>query len=472
MNIFSKYKLMFIVGVSVALSLQAERSISLSTTNLDITVSWQDSGVLQTSSDLISWNDERSITNGQTISANDQHNFFRVRQHDYSLHSNYSNNTDVALVDYDKNLVHMWSNNYPMATSVYLQDDGSIIKSGRLPDVQFTAGGVGGNIQKLDWNSNVIWNFDYSSASNCLHHDIEILPNGNILAIAWEILSEQEALALGRNPAYLDPAASNVVWSESVIELQPNGTNTPVIVWRWNAHDHLIQDYDSTKANYGVVADHPELINFNYPNDDDPDWLHFNGIDYNEELDQIVLSSRHNSEIWIIDHSTTTAQAATGSGGNSGKGGDLLYRYGNPQAYNRGDSEDQQLGGPHNPTWIPSGYEGEGNILIFNNGTHRGYSSADEISTPLQSDGTYYIDATDAFEPANLSWTYDGQPSNTYFAAFVSGAQRLHNGNTLITLGPFKRYFEVDKNGNIVWDHTQGGTGIIFKTERYFFDLP
>ena len=66
---------MFIVGVSVALSLQAERSISLSTTNLDITVSWQDSGVLQTSSDLISWNDERSITNGQTISANDQHNF-------------------------------------------------------------------------------------------------------------------------------------------------------------------------------------------------------------------------------------------------------------------------------------------------------------------------------------------------------------------------------------------------------------
>ena len=90
-------------------------------------------------------------------------------------------------------------------------------------------------------------------------------------------------------------------------------------------------------------------------------------------------------------------------------------------------------------------YEGEGNILIFNNGTHRGYSSADE-KTPLLSDGTYYIDATDAFEPANLSWTYDGQPSNTYFAAFVSGAQRLHNGNTLITLGPFKRYFEVDKN--------------------------
>ena len=74
----------------------------------------------------------------------------------------------------------------------------------------------------------------------------------------------------------------------------------------------------------------------------------------------------------------------------------------------------------------------------------------------IQSDGTYYIDATNAFEPANLSWTYDGQPSNTYFAAFVSGAQRLHNGNTLITLGPFKRYFEVDKNGNIVWDHTHG----------------
>ncbi|MGC8644373.1 MAG: hypothetical protein ACP5XB_31305, partial [Isosphaeraceae bacterium] len=60
------------------------------------------------------------------------------------------------------------------------------------------------------------------------------------------------------------------------------------------------------------------------------------------ELDQILLSVHSFSEIWIIDHGTTTAEAATHKGGRSGKGGDLLYRWGNPQAYRAGTAADQQ----------------------------------------------------------------------------------------------------------------------------------
>ena len=71
------------------------------------------------------------------------------------------------------------------------------------------------------------------------------------------------------------------------------------------------------------------------------DWMHANAVDYNEDLDQIMISAREFNEVWIIDHSTSTAEAASHSGGMYGKGGDLLYRWGNPEAYGRGDSTDR-----------------------------------------------------------------------------------------------------------------------------------
>ena len=61
------------------------------------------------------------------------------------------------------------------------------------------------------------------------------------------------------------------------------------------------------------------------------DWLHTNGIDYNAEYDLIVLSVPRMNELWVIDHSTTTEEALGSTGGRWGKGGDLLWRWGNPR---------------------------------------------------------------------------------------------------------------------------------------------
>src|SRR5690606_15913622 len=97
----------------------------------------------------------------------------------------------------------------------------------------------------------------------------------------------------------------------------------------------------------------------------------FNAIDYNPQLDQIMISTREFSELWIIDHSTTTAEAAGHTGGRSGKGGDILYRYGNPAAYNRGTRADQKFFYQHDAQWIEPGLPGAGNILVFNNGWNR-----------------------------------------------------------------------------------------------------
>ncbi len=93
-----------------------------------------------------------------------------------------------------------------------------------------------------------------------MHLDIEILPNGNILAISYESKSAGEAVAAGINPERIPKAG---VWPDKVIEIKPSRPSGGEIVWEWHLWDHLIQDRDPGKANYGNVADHPEKININ-----------------------------------------------------------------------------------------------------------------------------------------------------------------------------------------------------------------
>ena len=92
----------------------------------------------------------------------------------------------------------------------------------------------------------------------------------------------------------------------------------------------MIQDVNSLLPNYGQISAHPELVDINlvqFTNPNEGDWLHTNSIDYKPVLDQIVFSSRHLDKIFIIDLSTTTADAASHTGGNSGMG-EIYYNAG------------------------------------------------------------------------------------------------------------------------------------------------
>ena len=128
-----------------------------------------------------------------------------------------------------------------------------------------------------------------------------------------------------------------------IVEIEPDGPTGGNIVWEWHVWDHLVQDADPTKDNYGVIADHPELLDINFGDVEGGTWLHVNAVDYNPELDQIVICARNVSEIYIIDHSTTAEEAAGHTGGNQGHGGDFLYRWGNPLVYGRGTEDDQVI---------------------------------------------------------------------------------------------------------------------------------
>ena len=366
---------------------------------------------------------------------------------------------DTFLINMDGDVVHQWSSDYQPGNSAYLLEDGSLLRTAKQPAKRFNArGGLGGRIQRFSWDGELLWDYELSDDQYCQHHDIEPMPNGNVLCIAWEWKTVDEAIAAGRDPQKIQGEA---LWPEAILEIKPVGKTGGEVVWKWSMWDHLIQDHDDAKANYGVVADHPELIDLNFMQRANSDWIHMNSVAYNNDLDQILLSARWFNEVWIIDHSTTTEEAASHEGGKHGKGGDLLYRWGNPYAYFAGLPTDRRLLAQHDARWVPVDYPGGGNITVFNNGgerTGRNHSSVDEWKPPIQSDGSYSLPASDPFGPQELVYTYSGPP--TFLSERISGAERQPNGNTLICVGEHGHVFEVDPTGNVVWEYRNqlGGT--------------
>jgi len=396
--------------------------------------------------------------------------------------------TVTYLIHNDGLLVHSWAASDPVGLMAYLLENGHLLRATRIepPHPNFgNIAGRGGRVEEYDWDGTLLWQFDWSDADHLAHHDIEPLPGGNVLLIAFDQMPQAEALAAGRDPA---DAPAGGIRLESIVEVEPTPPVGGTIVWEWHARDHLIQDLDPTKANFGVVEDHPELIDFNY--NDQRNLFHFNGIAYNEQLDQIVVSSRALSEVWVIDHSTTTAEAAGHSGGDHDRGGDLLYRWGNPLVYRRGSVADQKLVGQHDPTWVAGEAPGAFNLVIFNNGFNRpsglSYSSVDEIVVPLDSAGLYPALAPgEAFGPANPVWSYQSVPPEEFFSRNQGGAQRLPGGNTLICQTTQNRLFEVTQDGTLVWEYVspvnaagpvdQGAIApgnSAFKIRRYPMDYP
>jgi hypothetical protein len=358
--------------------------------------------------------------------------------------------TITYLIDRNGNVNHTWSSNYFPGESVYMLDNGTILRSIKI---SLTGGGSGGGVQKITWDNNLIWDFKFYSETYLSNHDIKPMPNGNVLLLVWELKTRVEAIAAGRNP----DSILNDFKPYFIVEVKPTGPTSGDIVWEWHVWDHLIQDYDSSKANYGVVGDHPELIDINFGSAssgmDPSDWLHVNSIEFNPEFNQIMLSIRHFSEIWVIDHSTTTAEAATNTGGNSGKGGDILYRWGNPRSYRAGTKDDQKFFEQHDATWIKPGCPGDGHILVFNNGNNRpgeDYTSIDEIVPPVNSTGQYFLENGSAYGPEEQTWIY----VTNFFANYIGGAQRLKNGNTIICNGPAGKFLEINPEKMIIWEYT------------------
>jgi hypothetical protein len=390
------------------------------------------------------------------------------------------------LVDVDGKVVHAWESEYESGGGAYLLDNGHLLRGGQEPDPPvFSGGGQAGHIQELTWDGEVVWDFLFADDDHLLHHDMAVLPNGNILAIAWEAKTAEKAVEAGRRPE-LTPEAG--LWPDMIVEFEPQPPDGARVVWEWHMWDHTIQDADRARANYGDPAEHPERIDINgdqdapqisaeelarlqalgyvpedtAPEDLESDFMHTNAIAYNSALDQIAVSVLHYNEIWIIDHSTTTTEAAGREGGRWGRGGDLLYRWGNPRTYGRGGEDDQRLFGQHDVRWVSEGMPGSGRLTLFNNripspdGDH---SAVFELVPPTNGDGSYVAPDSDPYGPQQPAWTYVAPDRASFHSFFISGAHRLANGHTFVTEGATGRFFEVTREGDIVWEYATPYSG-------------
>jgi PKD repeat protein len=364
--------------------------------------------------------------------------------------------TSTYLIDNEGRIINQWTaSKYPPGQSVYLLENGHLLRACMTKGSLSSGGGEGGRIEEYDWNDNLVWSLDWSTTSYMQHHDIRMLPNGNILMLVVEKKTYVEAVAAGFNPSKLSSdVQSKGMLPDAVVEIRPTRPSGGTVVWEWHVWDHLTQDYDASKANYGVVAAHPELIDTAGDGKLLPAfWNHMNSIDYNPDLDQIAVSVRGNSEAWIIDHGTTTAEAKGHSGGRRGKGGDLLFRWGNPLTYRAGTAADQRYFQQHDVEWVRPGYPGAGNLTCFNNGVSRNYSTVDEITPDGDGNGNYPVSPGLPFGPRDFTWSYRGNDANPMYSENISGAQRQLNGNTLICSGGTGQLLEVTSSGDIVWKY-------------------
>lgn len=360
-----------------------------------------------------------------------------------TLYSN-GNATTAYLVDTSNVTVKTWSLTGGTGYSSYLEPGGTLVRSVKVTNSTFTGGGACGRVQKVDYNGNITWDYTHSSSTYYTHHDHCVLPNGNVLLIAYEIKTQAELAAAGGTNTAL-----TTIWPEKVIEVQPLTATTGTIVWEWHIWDHLVQNVNASKANYQTsIVNHPELLNINYQSQ--KDWMHMNGIDYNPILDQIALSSHNMNEWYIIDHSTTTAQAASHSGGNSGKGGDILYRWGNPAAYQATGTK--YLNVTHDAHWIPEGVPNAGRLVGFNNqGISASASCVDQVMPPL-SNYNYTITSGSAFAPS----IYDQRTSGFGYTSNEGSSEQLPNGNQLVCIAISGKIYELTPAGVPIFTITTG----------------
>ena len=334
--------------------------------------------------------------------------------------------TRCYLLNKEGQILNEWNLSQSLGNDIFLESDGSLTGMFKPEnDPVFSFGGFGGVVKRINPDGSEQWSYEVSNENQLSHHDVELLPNGNVLFIVWEKTTIEDATAMGVITEF-------DLYTESLWEVNPD---TDEIVWKWNSIDHIIQNNNPELDNFGDPSENWKKIDLNKnPILDNGDIMHANGIDYDNERDLIYLSVNFYNEIWVIDHSTSIDQAAGSTGGNYGVGGDLVYRFGDQTNLPIFDRN-------HYPNLIEGDFPGEDNMLVYVNGNSIEQSTAYELELPF--------DEFPTDKSPQVIWSFTDP---NMYSRIVSGVEPLKNGNRLITEGDYG-IWEVTPEGEIAWKY-------------------
>lgn len=361
---------------------------------------------------------------------------------------NDAENNRVYIMNKEAEILHEWDLNSGLGNDCVLQEDGKLLALLEDTNPKIKFGGFGGKLQLINPDNSISWEYVISNDTMISHHDVEKLPNGNILIMVWSKKTSAEAQESGFNYNY-------DIYPESLIEINPLNNE---ITWEWHSWDHIVQDINAEKPNFGKISAHPNKIDINYNPIESGDIMHANGLSYDTKNDLIYLSVNYYSEIWVIDHSTSTKEAKNSTGGNYNKGGDLVYRFGNPQTYGNTNGE-RLFHNNHFPNISVN--EDNNTMLLFMNGNDKSQSTVFEFKFPER----FSLEQGKNNEP-EIIWSFTNPE---LYSPKVSGAIKLPNGNILITEGDYGAW-EVNRTGEVVWKFK--GDGFFWRIYPYDGDSP
>jgi hypothetical protein len=355
--------------------------------------------------------------------------------------------TQTILIDMNGTVVHRWPSFFSKPAKML--PGGSIIAGRQFSFVGVKGMGDFAYLNEYAWNSSLVWSYhDGVDGRAGQHHDFEREGNPvGYYAPGQDFVPKGKTMFLSHQRIINESISARPIIDDVIEEVDWNGTPTG---FEWHASEHFNQLGFDAKTIHGISVN---------PGHGNGDYLHTNSLSllglnkwYTEDPvtyacfnpENIIVSSRNGDYIAIISRET----------------GDIVWRVG--PDYSKNTTVGHKIGrliGLHHAHMIPQGLPGEGDILLFDNGGWTGYSYFGMPryfrfwSRVIEFNPVTY-DVVWEYSHRTLHWMFprtgDG---HKLYSFYMSSAQRLPNGNTLITEATNGRVIEVTNTSKVVWEY-------------------